>query len=225
LSKYEEKFYLPLSGIQHFVFCKRQWALIHIERQWKENLLTVEGKQLHERVDNPYEKEKRCDLIISRSMPLISHKMGIQGVADVVEFERTTKDKGMVMEGHSGLWLPYPIEYKRGNPKVDRSDEAQLTLQVLCIEEMLETSIEKAYIYYHQKRRRTKVKINNEMREWTVSMVEEMNNLFERGITPPAEKSKKCSNCSMKEICSPRLTKKYRPVKNYINDMMKEVGQ
>ena len=216
---------MPLSGIQHFVFCKRQWALIHIERQWKENLLTVEGNNLHERADDPYEKEKRNDLIVSRAMPIISKKLGIQGVADVVEFKKTKKEKGAVIEGHDGFWLPCPVEYKRGIPKADRSDEAQLTLQVLCLEEMFETSINKAYLYYHQKRRRVKIEIDVELRKWTALMAKEMYRMFEKGITPPAEKSKKCGNCSMKEICFPRLTKKARPISNYMKEMIIEGGK
>lgn len=185
-------------------------------------MLTVEGKNLHERADDPYEKEKRSDLIVSRAMPLISKKLGIQGVADIVEFEKTIDGKGIRIRDYDGFWLPHPVEYKRGIPKSDQSDEAQLCLQVLCLEEMMGANIDKAYLYYHQKRRRTRIKMESELREWTVSMAKEMHELFEKGLTPPAEKNKKCGNCSMKELCFPRLTKKARPVSNYINEMMKE---
>lgn len=213
---------MPLSSIQHFVYCKRQWALIHIERHWKENLLTVEGKNLHERADNPFEKETRGDLIVSRAMPLISHSLGIQGVADVVEFRKVQEKVGIKLIGHDGFWIPRPVEYKRGKAKEDWSDEAQLCLQALCMEEMHGVSIEKAFLYYHQTRRRLVVQLTPKLREWTIIMTEEMQELFSKGITPSADKKKKCGNCSMKEVCFPRLTKRNRLVSSYFDEMMKE---
>ncbi|HII79831.1 MAG TPA: Dna2/Cas4 domain-containing protein, partial [Methanosarcina sp.] len=122
--KHAEDELLSLSGIQHFHFCKRQWALIHIERQWEENLQTTEGRFLHERVDNPFLKECRGDVVLSRAFPLVSYQLGLYGMADVIEYIRS--ENGISLTGYEGLWKMRPVEYKRGKPKIDERDEVQL---------------------------------------------------------------------------------------------------
>ena len=130
---------LPLSGIQHFLFCRRQWALIYVERQWQENVLTVEGKLLHKRADDPFFSETRKGVITARSVPIASYRLGLSGVCDVVEF--TESPEGMQLPGREGLFLPAPVEYKRGKEKHDHSDESQLCAQAICLEEMLSVAI------------------------------------------------------------------------------------
>jgi CRISPR-associated exonuclease Cas4 len=122
---------LPLSGIQHFCFCWRQWALIHVERQWKENVLTVEGKLMHDQADDPFFSEVRKGVIIARSMPVASYRLGFIGVCDVVEF--TPSSEGVHLQGRQGSFLPAPVEYKHGKEKWDQSDEAQLGAQAVCL--------------------------------------------------------------------------------------------
>ena len=132
---YEPDDCLMISGLQHFRFCRRQWALIHIEQQWAENLRTVEGELMHERAHDEGLRESRGDTIITRSLRVYSLTLGLSGQCDVVEFRRSAQ--GVPLAGHDGLWLPYPVEYKRGKPKDDGCDELQLCAQAMCLEEML----------------------------------------------------------------------------------------
>ena len=143
---YKEEDYLQLSGIQHFAFCRRQWALAYIELQWDENVRTVEGKLLHEKAHDPTNAEKRGDLIISRGMPVYSRELGISGECDVVEFHRS--QDGITLFGRDGLYEVIPIEYKRGKPKENDVDILQLMAQALCLEEMLCCQIPFGYLYY-----------------------------------------------------------------------------
>jgi len=137
---YNEDDLIQLSGIQHFAFCPRQFALAYIELQWKENLFTIEGKILHEKVDDPLLKDSRESIIIWRSVDLISYRLGLIGRSDVIEFKRS--DTGICLPDKEGKWLPYPVEYKRGKPKPDERDEVQLCAQAICIAEMFRTKLE-----------------------------------------------------------------------------------
>ena len=130
---YKEEDFLPLSGIQHFAFCRRQWALAYIELQWQENVRTVEGKLMHLKAHDASAVEKRGDCMISRAMPVRSRELGISGECDIVEFHRG--DEGISLTGRSGLYQVVPVEYKRGRPKVTDVDTLQLTAQALCLEE------------------------------------------------------------------------------------------
>src|SRR5690625_3327327 len=149
--------YLMLSGIQHFEFCKRQWALIHIEQQWEENVQTVEGKHLHEKADQPFIREKRKNKLIVRAMPVKSQEIKINGICDVVEFIKD--NQGVEIFGEHGKYLPVPIEYKRGKPKSHESDLLQLTAQAICLEEMLVCDVEVGYLFYNEIKQRVEVPI------------------------------------------------------------------
>lgn len=133
--------YLQLSGLQHFAFCPRQWALIHIEKQWNENLRTVEGELFHKRAHDEQERERRGDLLILRGLPIVSHTLKLSGQCDVVEFHAS--GEGISLRGEDGLWDPFPVEYKKGAPKENSADELQLCAQAVCLEEMLCCSITK----------------------------------------------------------------------------------
>jgi len=205
---------LALSGIQHFCFCRRQWALITIERQWEDNVLTVEGKALHNRVDDPFYSEIRNGVIIARSMPVASYRLGLNGLCDVVEF--STSPEGVNLHGHDGLYQPTPIEYKRGKQKADQSDEAQLCAQALCLEEMLSVTIPFGYLYYGEIRHRYRVEFTEDLRNFVYKMSIEMHSYFERGYTPKVKPSKACKSCSLKDICLPDIRGKVIPASKYI---------
>ena len=206
MSNYHEEDFLMISGIQHFIFCRRQWALIHIENQWQENLRTVEGNIVHEKCHDEGFTEKRGDLLICRGLRVFSAKLGISGQCDVVEF--TKSSAGATLLGREGLWQPCPVEYKRGKPKADNSDILQLCAQAICLEEMLCCDIPVGYMYYDEPHRREKVELTPDLREEVAAMFAEMRAYYVKGHTPKAKPTKKCSNCSLKNICLPKLAKK-----------------
>jgi len=196
---------LLLSGIQHFAFCKRQWALIHIEQQWQENLRTIEGEILHERTHDSNVKEKRGDIIVSRGMAIFSRTLGITGTCDVVELHKSPD--GVSIYGRDGTYLPVPVEYKRGKPKEDESDVLQLCAQAMCLEEMLLCVIPKAFLFYGETKRRLKIILDDELRERVRTIFKEMHELYDRRYTPKVKISKSCKACSLTELCMPRLCK------------------
>lgn len=201
--------YLALAGLQHFAFCRRQWALVHIERQWAENLRTIEGTLLHQRAHDEHQIESRGDILIVRGLRVISHRLRIQGVCDVVEFYRA--ENGVTLAGRTGNWLPYPVEYKRGEPKSFDADELQLCAQAMCLEEMLLCDVPEGSLYYGQPRRRTKVTLDSTLRSRVETLTSEMHALYARGHTPKAVPRKGCAACSLKELCLPRLVKNPSP--------------
>jgi len=203
--EYKEEDFLLLSGIQHFSFCKRQWALIHIEQQWQENLRTVEGHILHEKTHDNSIKEKRGDLIISRGMGIFSRSLGLTGACDVVEFHRAPD--GISIFGREGTYKPVPIEYKKGKPKEDESDVLQLCAQAMCLEEMLLCKIPEAFLFYGETKRRLKIILDDELRERVRAIVREMHELYDKKHTPKVKISKACKACSLAEICMPKLCK------------------
>jgi CRISPR-associated exonuclease Cas4 len=216
MNTYSEEDLLALSGIQHFAYCQRQWALIHVEKQWSENLRTVEGKQLHEKVDDPSFFESRGDILITRSVPISSFSLGFYGVADMVEFH-AVDNGGVKLKGRDGSWHPIPIEYKRGKPKRTIIDEVQLCAQAICLEEMLKVQIEYGYIFYGETRHRTKVILGNELRAAVTDYSEQMHSIYNKRLTPKATiASKNCKACSLVDACVPKLAKKQSSVKNYI---------
>jgi len=219
MSEYSEEDFLMLSGIQHYMFCKRQWALIHIEQQWNENCLTVQGGLLHERAHDGYSSEKRNDIVISRGMPVCSRVLGVSGICDIVEFQKASD--GITLFGREGKYKAYPVEYKRGLPKQDDMDILQLAAQALCLEEMLCCSIDCGYLYYGEIRRRIKVDIGSELKEKVKSTFEEMHNLYKKGYTPKVKPTKSCRACSLYDICMPKLCSG-RSARQYIYDSIKE---
>ena len=209
MSALPEEDYLPLSGLQHFAFCRRQWALIHLERQWAENLRTVEGDLLHRRAHDEQQTESRGDVLIVRGLRVISHRLRLQGVCDVVEFRRDPA--GVSLAGREGTWLPYPVEYKRGRPKANDADELQLCAQAMCLEEMLLCAVPEGSLFYGEPRRRTRVALDAALRERVEALAAEMRALYLRGHTPRAKPGKGCAACSLKELCLPRLAKGQSP--------------
>lgn len=214
MTDYPPDAWLPLSGIQHFVFCRRQWALIHVERQWQENALTAEGRIMHHRADDPFFTEMRKDVIIARSVPVFSPTLGLTGVCDVVEF--TLAPQGVQLPGREGRYLAAPVEYKRGKAKADHCDEAQLCAQAMCLESMLAISIPTGFLYYGQTRRRVPVELTAELRELVQKAAKEMHGYFERGYTPRVKPFKGCRSCSLADICLPQLQNKIMPASAYI---------
>lgn len=208
MTRLPEEDYLPLSGLQHFAFCRRQWALIHIEQQWVDNLRTVEGDLLHRRAHEE-QTELRGDTLTVRGLRVISHRLQIQGVCDVVEFYRDPT--GINLASREGKWLPYPVEYKRGAPKPFDADELQLCAQAMCLEEMLLCAIPEGSLFYGEPRRRTRVTLDEPLRERVEALLSEMRTLYIQGRTPKAKPSKGCAACSMKDLCLPRLVKSPSP--------------
>ena len=209
---------LPLSGLQHFLFCRRQWALIHVERQWQENALTAEGRILHKRVDDPFFTETRKGVIVARAVPVASYQLGWSGVCDVVEF--TEAIEGVKLPGRVGLFQPAPVEYKRGKPKLESSDEAQLCAQAICLEEMLATTIPTGYLYYGQTRHRVAVPLTLALRDLVRQAAQEMHGYFKRGYTPRVKPFKGCRSCSLADICLPSLQEKMIPASKYIRQQI-----
>lgn len=219
MGNYSDDELLQLSGLQHFAFCRRQWALIHIENQWRENLRTVEGDLFHSRAHDEAQRERRCDTLILRGLPVVSRTLGISGQCDVVEFH--ADPAGVPLHGEEGLWQPFPVEYKRGAPKAHDADELQLCAQAMCLEEMLCCSIPEGALFYGETRRRTSVPFTRELRQQVRTLLEEMHQLFRRGYTPKVKPSKSCNACSLKEVCLPVLMRK-RSVADYLRGAMEE---
>ena len=217
--EYREEEFLNLAGIQHFSFCRRQWALIHIEQQWKEDLRTVEGHILHERAHDEFFSEKRGDMVVSRGLPVFSRRLGTNGICDVVEFHRAAE--GVDVFGLEGKWLPIPVEYKRGRPKEIDADRLQLCCQAMCLEEMLLCEIKEAYLYYGETRHRTSVILDLDLRNKVEKMFAEMHDLYNRSYTPRVKPTKSCNACSLKDLCMPKLYKNCS-ASTYVEQMLQE---
>lgn len=198
---YNEDEYLMLSGIQHFVFCRRQWALIHIEQQWAENFRTTDGEIMHKNVHDSSYNEKRKDTIITRAMAVSSSQLGISGECDCVEFKRSSE--GVELFGREGKYIVIPVEYKRGEPKEDESDIMQLAAQAMCLEDMLCCEILFGYLFYGETRRRMKVEFDESLRKRTIDTISEMHSLYRSKHTPKVKRTKACNACSLKDICLP----------------------
>lgn len=197
-----EEDWLQLSGLEHFRFCRRQWALIHLEHQWAENAYTVEGNFLHERAHGET-AELRGELLTVRSLRVFSPTLGVTGVCDVVEFRRDPI--GVPLHGREGLWRPTPVEYKRGAYRVEDPAALQLCCQAMCLEEILCCAIPMGFLYYGETRRRHEVAFTDGLRGEVRAALEEMHALARRGHTPKVRPTKSCSACSLRELCLPRL--------------------
>lgn len=199
----EDKEYLLISGLQHFSFCRRQWALIHIEQQWVENELTAEGKTIHKRVHDASSMDIRNGVITIRDMPVKSDRLEICGYCDAVEF--FPSDNGITLHGRQGQWGIRPVEYKHGHQKSEDCDRLQVTAQAMCLEEMFSCRINEGAVFYYETRKKEKFCLTEELRETVRRSFEEMNSMFKRGYTPTVKKHKGCSSCSLKEVCLPAL--------------------
>ena len=202
---FREEEFLPLSGLQHFAFCRRQWALIHLEQQWQENLRTIEGQLLHERAHDASLRERRGDTLVLRSLAVASPTLGLSGQCDVVEFRAAPE--GVPLAGEEGRWLPFPVEYKRGRPQPHQADELQMFAHAMCLEEMLCCEIPDGALFYGETRRRVRVPFPPELREEVRTDAAQMHDLYRRGRTPQVKPTKSCSACSLRELCLPRLSR------------------
>lgn len=219
--EYDEDDFLMLSGIQHYIFCKRQWALIHIEQQWEENYRTTSGMLMHKRAHDESFIERRKGIMIVRGLRVSSRTLGVSGQCDVVEFHQV-KD-GIQLHGEEGKWSIVPVEYKNGKPKENAEDEMQLCLQALCLEEMFLTEIKEGYLFYGENKRRTQVEFTKELRDQIAHVLKEMHELYKRGYTPKVKTGKQCKACSLSNICLPKLEKSQN-VSDYINKSLREDG-
>lgn len=201
----DETEYLQIAGIQHFVFCRRQWALIHIEQQWAENYFTIDGAIKHENVDMQGRTEKMGHKRILRSLRVVSHELKIQGVCDAVELRED--EHGEYFSKYDATYTVYPVEYKRGKPKTTDSDRLQLVAQALCLEEMMGVTIAEGAIFYFETRHREVVTITDELRQQVIDAVTEMNGYYRRAYTPRVRKTSKCKSCSLQDMCLPGLQK------------------
>ncbi|MBI5674476.1 MAG: CRISPR-associated protein Cas4 [Nitrospirae bacterium] len=191
-----ERELIPVSALNQYIYCPRRCALIFIEQAWSENLFTAEGRVMHEKADSN-KFESRGNVRIDYSVPLRSLRLGLIGKADVVEFHKMG-DK----------WIPFPIEYKRGKPKLDDCDKVQLCAQAICLEEMLNVEIPEGALFYGQTRHREDVVFDNVLRMETENTARKVHELIESGITPKAEYSAKCKKCSLLELCLPKVSRK-----------------
>ena len=213
---------LMISALQHFVFCRRQWALIHVEQLWKDNVRTVEGNLMHQRAHDEKQIEKRPGLITMRGLRVHSRRLNVTGICDVVEFRQ--QEDGISLPGFEGHWQPYPVEYKRGRPKTHDADELQLCAQAMCLEEMLLCSVPEGSLYYGEPRRRTGVAFSTDMRQRVETLLAEMHQHMQRGYTPRPRQTKSCQACSLRDLCLPGLGKA-PSVSDYIGQHIKEADE
>jgi len=203
---FSESDFIPISALTHYVHCPRRCALVHIEQQWAENRYTAEGQVFHERADSN-KKDTAGNVRTVRTLPLCSHRLGLSGQADVVEFYQD----GII----------FPVEYKRGKPKKNRCDEVQLCAQALCLEEMLSLHIDEGALFYGKRRRRTVITFDSELRELTEQVIDQIHHMMTEGITPAASYDPKCDHCSLLDSCLPKSCNGDRSVQLYLANMLK----
>ena len=219
-----------ISALQHYLFCPRPCALIHVEGVWSENYLTAAGRVMHERVDRKG-AETRRDVHLATSLRLVSHRLGVAGVADMVEFHRigAANDEsgcviGATLSGRSGWWKPFPVEYKRGAPKPHRADEVQLCAQVMCLEEMLGVTVRDGALFYGETRRRTAVRFDDELRKLTENTAAGVRELLASYKTPEARWTKGCRSCSLLDVCRPEDFSARDSVRQWVKNQMEAAG-
>lgn len=208
---YSEDDFLQLSALQHFVFCPRQCALIHIEQIWLENRFTAEGRIMHEQVDQEGRRNIK-GVKVEQGVHLRSAELGLVGKADVVEFHRNAQ----------GMWIPFPVEYKRGRPKPDDSDKTQLCAQGLCLEEMMRIAVPEGALFYGKPRRRLNVVFDESLRQKTKDAAQALHEFINRRTTPKPVYIPKCDSCSFVGVCLPQVIGKQASVKKYIEEGMRQ---
>lgn len=206
-----------LSGLKHFRFCRRRWALVHLEQQWSENVLTLEGHYMHERVHDDNFTELRGSVLLSRGMPIRSETLKITGECDMVELHRD--ENGVSIQGREGKWRIYPVEYKHGRPDERGADELQLCAQAMCLEEMFHTTIPEGAIFYTSSHRRLSVELTEALRQKVCKTAEILRSIRDGYLIPKAEYSAKCKKCSLSDICMPKVQSS---AKHYCEQMRRE---
>jgi len=219
IDMYSDDDLLLISGIQHFIFCRRQWALIHIEQQWEDNVLTYEGQTLHERSDNPKLIEKRQNILTIRALPVKSYEYGLTGRCDVVEF--IEDPAGVHLHGREQTYRPNVVEYKHGKAKYDLSDTLQLLAESMCLEEMLGISIDSGDLFYFETHRRETIHFDDSLRQTLQETVNEMHGYWSKRYTPKVKTGPWCKRCSLANICLPELMKK-RSAQKYLEERLAE---
>lgn len=210
---------IQISGIQHFLYCKRQWALFYIENLWEDNHLTIDGDKVHEKVHNTNIKETRKNKIIERGTYISSEKYKLTGQCDVIEYHKDIN--GINITNKEDKWKIIPIEYKHGNGESVDIDKYQLIAQILCLEEMFQTNIEYGYLYYKAANKKIKIENTNEIKSAVIKIIEEINDYTRKQYTPKVKKSKKCNNCSLYEKCNPKICSS-KNVRKYLEEIIKE---
>ena len=215
---YEDDELLPISTLQHLLFCERRAALICLEGLWQDNIFTVEGSVLHEQ-SHQGETECRGNLRVARGLWLRSLSLGLYGRADVIEFQLVDDalpGRAIPLDGADGVWRPFPVEYKRGRLRSEESFEVQLCAQALCLEEMLGINISAGALYYGKTRKRLEIPFDEAIRERTRNAASRLHELVSAGITPTARPQAKCHSCSLIELCLPEAMSQRRDVKKYL---------
>jgi len=211
---YSEDNFIQLSALQHFLYCERQCALIHIEQVWQENRFTLEGQFMHEKADDQRSRTQGTDVKVEYGLLIKSLELGLSGKADVVEFHKN----------QAGRWIPFPVEYKRGKPKENRCDEVQICAQALCLEEMLGVKIIEGALFYGKTRRRHDVAFDEGLRRLTIETIGRLHNFIDDRKTPaPIYEKEKCENCSFLESCMPRAVRK--KVEDYLAGEIREFNR
>lgn len=191
-----------MSEVQHYVFCPRQWGLMAIEREWSDNAMTAMGAKLHERAHDSLRHDAPVGVVVERALPINSDRLGVYGYADVVEF--IPDEAGVPIARHPGTYRIRPVEYKKGRPKREPSDSAQLCLEAMCLEEMLGCSIETGDLFYWEQRRRQSVELGEGLRRLVTESLQEMRTALAAGrIPPPREDRRPCVSCSLVDLCLP----------------------
>ena len=220
---YTEEDMLMLSGIQHFMFCPRQWAIIHLDQDWEDNRLTIEGQILHERVDNPFYRAKNGNVVTLRSVHIASRSLGLYGLTDAVELVPSdTVEDAIAHPKYPGYWKMLPVEYKRGKQKPGPCDEVQLAAQVICLEEMYHIHIDYGALYYHEVRRRDLIHIDTTLRETTASCARQMHEIYDTQQLPFPVYESHCKSCSLKDICLPEVGNKQKASSYLKNNLYAE---
>jgi CRISPR-associated exonuclease Cas4 len=219
---FDEDDLLPLSALQHLVFCERRCALVHIENVWAENAFTIQGEHMHDKVHQDGDRtESRGDVRIARGLAIRSLRLGLSGMADVVEFHRVSEG-GVHIAGVQETWKPFPVEYKSGRPPKDRCYEVQVCAQSMCLEEMLGIDIPEGALFYGATHHRFDVSFDAALRAETEHAALRLHELIRSGKTPAAVREPKCDRCSLVEICMPEVAAKGHSAKSYLDSAIKK---
>ncbi|MDH5589802.1 MAG: CRISPR-associated protein Cas4 [Gemmatimonadota bacterium] len=220
-SMFDEDDLLPLSALQHMVFCERQAGLIHLEQTWADNAYTVEGDHLHRIVDG-MSSDLRSDVLTRRGVTLKSFRLGVIGRADVVEFHSVDRvdSEGVCLPGRTGRWRPVPVEYKRGRPKAHRADEVQLCAQAMCLEEAFAVAVGTGVLFYGRTRRRSEVILSAELRALTERTAERLHTMMRSGRTPVCARTEQCDRCSLEPVCLPPSKSSKPSVRAYLDGVL-----